>query len=308
MFLELLMERFNGFQLRHVKMTLGRTTDNKIKIKIDSIAGLRAVECRCCCNGMFKQIGVDIQIPTISSSLPPITFSPSYPWFPIYTTVVLPSDIGIAGSYGAMSMAVFLNSGNAPLNRLPIRIFNPPCSSSASYIISDYFEVTMSLPTTFYAQGTAGSCVNLDTWESTPYPVNGFMLLPYPDCGSGYEWDAYTGNTQFTVQSLGSDPANKFACVNGSLYFENSDRTLNGEGVSAFSEEFYDGLTLTNLDNGAMFFADPYGGPFPFIPFDPGEGTSLFPIFQGFNRTTAGQYELIWPLLKNPYKFTIPSP
>lgn len=36
-------------------MTLGRTTDNKIKIKTDSPKGLRAVECACCgcgCNGV----------------------------------------------------------------------------------------------------------------------------------------------------------------------------------------------------------------------------------------------------------------
>ena len=289
-------------------MTLGRTSAGKIKIKTDSIAGLRAVECRCCCNGMFKQIGVDIQIPKLAISFPPITSFQGYPWYPIYTTVELPSDVGIAGSYGAMSMVVFLNSENAPLNRLPIRMFNPPCSSSASYIISDYFEVTMSLPIRFYAQGTAGNCVNLDTGESNPYSFNGFMLLPYPDCGSGYEWDPYTGNTEFTVASQGSDPPNNFACVNGGLSFENSEGSLNGQGFSAFSEEFYDGLTLTNLDNGTIFFADPYGGSFPFIPFNPSEGTSLFPIFQGFNRTTAGQYELIWPLLKNPYKFTIPAP
>ena len=40
--------RCNGSQRRNAEMTLGRTSANKIKIKTDGEAGLRAVSCGCC--------------------------------------------------------------------------------------------------------------------------------------------------------------------------------------------------------------------------------------------------------------------
>ena len=286
-------------------MTLGRTSAGKIKIKTDG--GLRAVECACCgCTGMFKILGVDIQIPKLPISFPPITSPQGPPWYPVYSPLgQITSNFGIAGSTGALDINVFLDSPS-PLNRLPISMFNPPCNSSTSYFYSDYFEVTMSLPISLYAQGIDGVCVNLDTGERTPYEFSGYIPTAFSNCGSNEEWDY--GNSEYSIVSQGSDPPNNFACVNGNLNFENSEGSVYGDGTAEFYFDFFDGLTLTNLDNGPAFSANPYGGPFPFIPFNPSEGTSLFPTFQGFNRTTPSDYELTWPLLKAPYIFTIPAP
>ena len=304
-------------------MVLGRSTSGAIKIKTDD--GLRAVECACCgCQGMFKVAGVDFPMPVSTATLTQIGDGGSYPTvsqisgYGQYTN--LNTEPSAFGALGIIFVASF--QAAKPLDTLDF-FYGEICGTGNAVFNARHTEVQISLPTQIYASGFWGpwECPNGGVVEGGPN-LTGYIPVQFPtpptcetDEGPAEQaiwyrdnsYGVFTGqNYQLTIGSAGLWNAN---IENSVIYVQNMEIYDPGPVDVGIA-----GVTLKNLETQETFSAvsTKIGDSnfyeiaqiFGFRPYD---GTSLDMKFAGFNRTTQGNYELTWPLLKSPYRFTIPA-
>ena len=303
-------------------MVLGRSTSGAIKIKTDG--GLRAVSCGCCgCQGMFKILGVDIQLPIATGS---ITDQSS--WDPTQSVQEAdgylsypPPVVGIFGNLSLQFVPIEFTPPSIPSDELFLRIYNP-CDSGNTSGPYKAVSINMSLPTQIrvvtssefgWCEGydeDGGLIIGGDVFFSgyipRPYPCSPPTPQWYPEPPSGdiFAYESFQDNYTPIYTGYNTMVGNGilyvlFSNVNSSTDFFVDDNTSYA----------VNGVSLKNLTANVTYPATQSTfGTFGHLSWGPREGTAERIKFSGFNRTTPGDYELTWPLLKAPYRFTIPAP
>jgi YD repeat-containing protein len=296
---------------------------------------------------MFKQLGVDIQLPVATGTVTQFGDGTSFPTNSRINVYATYSNLApVAGANGNISISAFppnLTPSYVPSDVLYLAYFNP-CPSGYSSFSTKATYVDISLPRKIRAQGQWGYCEcpngGVLSWDSgalfsgliplaDPCPSQTCIQDTYDDDGNvtgsintgaaswyrDYNASGFTGEDYQVARGIMANMS--------STWIENESVEVVYTGnLDVYNDSYdvgIDGVTLTNITTEDSFYASfnafswdepsyltfhQTAGSFSF---GPGSGTDIFITFPGWNRTTPGNYRLTWPLLKQPYTFTIPT-
>lgn len=278
----------------------------------------------CGCSGMFKELIVDIELPDATGQVTgQASANPTWSSQFANGELSFPFSTLPVGASGPVSIS-FVPPANTPsfvgINELYVRVYNP-CETVGSAFPYAAVDLSISLPTKIRVNpdaGDFGSCANANEEDcEEPYPVffSGYIPQPYPCSPPCSFWDfRLPTNTPFIFEDY--ETYSRFFDVFSEsaenevidLFFTNGWYAWN-EVIPPQHSYAVDGVILNNLTTEESYYATASDFSLDSIIYlQPQTGTRKRITFPGFNRTTPGDYELVWPLLKQPYQFTIPSP